>query len=142
MGAAAVPVAIAIGSALYSAYSSSKAGEAEKRASDKAADRAKLSAAQEARDTEKQHRRVIASQEAIYGASGLTMEGSPLLVQHEALTESKEQLRRIREGGEYSSGIYRSAGSQAQKAGNAGAIQSLLGGASSTYTAGAGFNWW
>ena len=140
--AQAIPVVIMAGAALYGAYSSSQAGKAERRAADKAEDRAKLSAAQEARDAEKQHRRIIASQEAIYGASGLTMEGSPLLVQHESLMESKEQLRRIREGGGYSAGIYRSAGEEATRAGTAGAIQSLLGGASSTAQAGSNYNWW
>jgi hypothetical protein len=142
MGAAAIPVLIMAATTAYSAYSSVQAGKAEKRADDKAADRAEKAAGLEAADTEKLHRRIIASQEARYGAAGLTMEGSPLLVQQEALTESRAQLERIAEGGGYVSGVYKSAGEEAVDAGEAGAIQSLLSGANSTYTAGANYNWW
>ena len=142
MGAAAIPALLTVAATAYSAYSSAQAGKAEKRADDKAAKCAKEASRLEAADTEKLHRRIIATQEALYGASGLTMEGSPLLVQQEALMESKEQLKRIVEGGGYASGVYKSAGEQAVQSGNAGAIQSLLSGASSTYTAGGNYNWW
>lgn len=140
--AQAIPIVIMAAAAGYSAYSSHQAGKAQEKAADKAADRAKLSAAREADDAEKLHRRIIASQEARYGAAGLTMEGSPLLVQHEAIKESKDQLERIREGGEYASGIYKSSGDEFSAAGDAGAIKALLSGAGSTYKAGADYNWW
>ena len=140
--AAAIPVVITAAAAAFSAYSSHKAGQAQEKAADKAEDRAKRAAALRAADTAKQHRRVIASQEASYGAAGLTMEGSPLLVQQESLKESKEQLRRIVEGGQYTSDVYKQAGDEAAMAGEAGAIQSLLSGSRSVYSQGAGYNWW
>jgi vacuolar-type H+-ATPase subunit E/Vma4 len=149
MGAAAIPVLITAAATAYSAYSSVQAGKAQEKAADKAEDRARKAAGLSAADTEKQHRRIIASQEALYGASGLTQEGSPLLVQQEALSESKEQLRRILEGGDYSADIYKQAGDEAIMAGNAGAIKSLLSGAGSVYNVASSnkpeantYNWW
>ena len=144
MAAAAPVIALVVTAAAagYSAYSSEKAARAQERSADKAEDRAKRAAALRAADTEKQHRRVIASQEASYGAAGLTMEGSPLLVQQESLKESKEQLNRILEGGQYASDVYKQAGEEASMAGEAGAIKSLLSGSTSVYNQGAGYNWW
>jgi hypothetical protein len=149
MGAAAIPVLITAAATAYSAYSSVQAGKTQEKAADKAEKRSKQAAGLAAADTEKLHRRIIASQEAIYGASGLTQEGSPLLVQQEALTESKEQLSRILEGGDYRSDIYRQAGDEAVMAGNAGGIKSLLSGAGSVYNVASSnkpeantYNWW
>jgi len=140
--APAIAMVVTAAAAAYSAYSSHQAGQAQEDAADKAEDRAKAAARLRAADTAKQHRRVIASQEASYGAAGLTMEGSPLLVQQESLKESKEQLRRIVEGGQYASDVYKQAGDEAAMAGEAGAIQSLLSGSRSVYSQGAGYNWW
>jgi hypothetical protein len=142
MGAAAIPVLVTAAATAYSAYSNVQAGKAQKKAADKAEDRSERAAGLLAVDTEKEHRRIIASQEALYGAAGLTMEGSPLLVQQEALTQSKEQLDRILEGGGFSADVYRQAGQEATMAGNAGAIQSLLSGAGDVYTSGADYKWW
>jgi len=140
--AAVIPVILTAAAAAYSAYSSVKAGKAQEKAADKAEKRAKQAATLEAADTEKLHRRIIASQEARYGAAGVTMEGSPLLVQYESLKESKDQLERIREGGQYASGVYKQAGEEAVQAGDAGAIKSLLAGAGNVYTQGADYKWW
>ena len=63
-------------------------------------------------------------------------------MQQESLKESKEQLRRIVEGGQYASDVYKQAGDEAAMAGEAGAIQSLLSGSRSVYSQGAGYNWW
>lgn len=142
MGAAAIPAIITAAAAAYSAYSSVQAGKAQEKAADKAEKRAKQAAALEAKDTEKLHRRIIAAQEARYGASGVTMEGSPLLVKYESLKESKDQLERIKEGGQYASGVYKQAGQEAVQAGDAGAIKSLLAGAGNVYSQGADYKWW
>ncbi|GAF67454.1 unnamed protein product [marine sediment metagenome] len=149
MGAAAIPIVITAAAAAYSAYSSHKAGQAQEDAAEKAEKRAKKAAGLSAADTKKQHQRIIASQEAIYGASGMTMEGSPLLVQQEALSESEEQLRRILEGGDYAANVYKQAGQEAVMAGDAGAIKSLLAGAGSVYNVASSnkpeantYNWW
>jgi hypothetical protein len=145
MGVAAIPfVAMAVTAAAtaVSVYSSIKSGQAQKDAANNAAEQAKLAAQREYSDTEKQHRRIIATQEARYGASGLTMEGSPLLVQQESLKESKEQLRRILEGGENTAGVYEASGKEAAISGYAGGIKSLTQGAESVYKVGNSFDWW
>jgi hypothetical protein len=150
MGAAvAIPILITAAATAYSGYSQVKAGKERKKAADKAADRSERAAGLLAADTKKQHQRIIASQEAIYGASGLTQAGSPLLVEQEAIKESKEQLDRILEGGGYEGDIYRRAGDEAEQVGYARGIQSLLSGAGKTYNVASSnkpeantYNWW
>ena len=145
MGVAAVPyimAAAAVASAAVSYTSSARAGRAQKSAEQRAAEQAKAAAAREAADARKLHQRIIGAQEAKYGASGLTMEGSPLLVQHEAMKESKEQLRRIAEGGEILSSAYQASGTQAARAGQTEGIKSLLQGAQSVYSTGSTYDWW
>jgi hypothetical protein len=147
--AAAIPfimLAATVASTAAGVFSTISAGNAEEDAADRAAEQSRAAASREAADTEKQHRRIIATQEARYGASGLTMEGSPLLVQQESLRESKEQLRRIMEGGENVAYAYEEKGNQAATSGYVGGIKSLLGGASSVgkivQSNPNSFNWW
>jgi len=145
-----VLAAASVASTAVSIYSNIQQGNEAEEAADKAAAQTRAAAQQRALDTEKQHRRIIATQEASYGASGLTMEGSPLLVQMESLKESEEQLRRIREGGELTAGALEERGSEAKTSGYVKAGGSLLSGASSfsnigkTYASPGKtmFNWW
>ena len=144
--------------------SSVAAGKAEERAAErtaadtraaaaKTAAQIRLSAPQKAEDTKKEHQRIIAAQAARYGASGLRMEGTPLLVQMESLKESEEQLRRIIEGGETEASIYErtgerkaatyeEAGRQAGISGQIGGVKALLSGATSMGTIGRQYHWW
>jgi hypothetical protein len=145
MGAAAIPwimTAVTVASTAVSVYSSVKEGKARENESRRLAEQSKAAAAREASDTRKQHQRIIATQKARYGASGLTMEGSPLLVEQESLKESKEQLARIMESGENQSILYEKAGSEAATSGYVGGIKSLLGGAETQYKIGSTYNWW
>ncbi len=151
--AAAIPVIVAVVSTaatVYSAVSSSKAeSSAEHRVERqelRAADQAKKIAAQKASDEEKRHRAIIGTQEARYGASGVTMEGSPLLVQMESLKESEEQLRRIREGGDISAESFKDlAQGAARRAGEAtasGYVNAATAGATGAYKIGRAYDWW
>ena len=133
MAQAAIPIVIAVIGAAATVYSSVQQGAAQKKASNRAAELARAAAAREAADAAKQHQRVIATQEATYGASGLTMEGSPLLVKQTSLRESQEELRRILEGGSNLSSMYETEGKESQAAGNIGAITAATKGAGSVY---------
>lgn len=129
-------------------------------------------AAQKAEDTAKQHRQLLAMQRARYGAAGVSMEGSPLLVQMESLNESENELLRITQAGETEARGYETQGtlygmraatarqtgagyleeagyhrSEASAAGTAGTIQgisTLLSGAGQVYQFGKSkpLNWW
>jgi len=108
--AAAVPVimmAAAVAGTAVSVYSSVQQGKAQSAAREREASQlarsaaqARTAAAQKAEDAAKEHRRILATQRARYGASGLEFTGSPLLVQIESMREGEEQLRRIIEEGE------------------------------------------
>lgn len=143
--AAAIPaiaLAVSAASTAYSFIQNRKAGEQRQEEFNRQAAQTKEQAAQLYQDTQDQHRRMLARQNAIYGASGLTSEGSPLLVEHESLRQSKEQLRRIQQAGETNSQALLEQGRNAYQVGQAEGIKSLLGGAANTYGIGRSYNWW
>lgn len=143
--AAAIPViavVASVASTAYSAYSSYRAGREEKKESRRAAEQARLRAAQRAKAKEKEHRRIIARQKARYLGSGLTMEGSPLLVEMESLKESEEELARIRAGGEAYATEYERAGTAAQRSGYVGAVGAGVRGGESLLRQGRYYDWW
>ena len=153
MSAAAVPVVLSIVGTAATVYSTMRASRAESKAEGeraaqetRAAEQAKKIAAQRAADEEKRHKAIIGTQEARYAASGVTMEGSPLLVQMESLKESEEQLRRIREGGEVESMTYKElAQASSRRAGEAktsGYVKAFAQGTAGTYRMGKSFDWW
>lgn len=141
MAQAAIPIIIAAVGAAATIYSSVQQGKAQERASDRAAKLARSASDREAADTEKQHIRAIATQEAMYGKAGLTMEGSPLLVKQTSLRESEEQLRRIREGGSNLSSMYKTEGDEARTAGTVSAVGAGVKGAESVYKIGNDYDW-
>lgn len=143
--AAAVPiiaVVASVASTAYSAYSSYRAGREEKKEHKRAAAQERLRAHQRADIEAKRHRRVIASQRARYGAAGLTMEGTPLLVEMESLRESEEELTRIRAGGEAGALASERAGRRAQTSGYVEAGGTAIGGATTLARAGRYYDWW
>lgn len=143
MAATVIPIIISVASTAYSAYSSYQAGREEKREHKKVAEQRRIQAAQRAKIEEKRHRSIIASQRARYGAAGLTMEGTPLLVQMESMRESEEELTRIRAGGEVMAQASERAGRQAQRSGYVEAGGAVLGGATTlTRIAGRYYDWW
>jgi hypothetical protein len=143
--AAAIPfvmAAVTIASTAYSAFSSIAAGKEEKKRQDEAAKQARRAAEIEAETKGEEHRRILAAQRARYGASGLTFEGSPLIVQFESMKESEKELARILETGGIKAEAYEQAGKEAAKVGTIKAIQYGLGGMESTFKLGRQYNWW
>lgn len=110
MGAAAVGAGVSV-------YSAIRAGEEEEKAAKREARRERFAAAQRAEIKRKEHQRLIARQRARYGAAGLTMEGTPLLVQIESMRESEEELARILAGGEMYASEAERAGRAARRSG-------------------------
>jgi len=151
--AEAIPVILGVVSVASTVYSAVSSSQAETRAEHqverqqiRAADQARKIAAQKASDEEKRHRAILGTQEARYGPFGLTMEGSPLLVQMESLKESEEQLRRIREGGEieYTTAkeLAQAAGKRAGEAQASGYVGAIGSAATGTYKYGKAYDWW
>ena len=137
-----IMMAVAVAGTAYSVSQSAKAGKMQQQAANKAAEQSRYAATQLAQDTAEKHQRIIATQEARYGAAGLTMEGSPLLVQNESLLQSKEQLRRIKEAGENQSLAYLSSGEELAMASKAQGAQAVMSGASEVAKTGSNYNWW
>ena len=141
MGQAAIPIIIAVVGAAATVYSAQQQGAAQKKAADRSAEQAARAAELAAQDAAEQHKRAIATQEAMYGKAGVTMEGSPLLVKQTSLKESEEQLRRIREGGVNLSDMYRTEGKESQAAGNIKAVGAGIKGADTVYKIGNDYDW-
>ena len=151
-----IMVAAAVAGTAVSVYSAVQAGEQAKSAREREAGQLERSAAQarkaaalKAEDTRKQHLRLLAAQRARYGASGLEMEGTPLLVQMESMKESEEQLRRIIEEGElgYASQTDAAAesrliGGQAATSGYVRAAGAGVQGVGTIESIGRNYKWW
>lgn len=153
MGAASIPIVLSVVGTAATVYATMEARKAEARAErdvkaqeERAAAQASKIAEQKAKDEEKRHRSIIATQEARYAASGVTMEGSPLLVKMESLKESEEQLRRIREGGKVEELTHKelaqAAGRRAGEAEKSGYVTGLAQAAGGGYEIGKRFDWW
>lgn len=153
MGVAAIPIILSVvgtGAAVYGSMQAAKAQAGAEKSIKKqelrAAEQAKKIAAQKAEDEEKRHKAIIGTQEARYAASGVTMEGSPLLVQMESLKESEEQLRRIREGGEVEymthKELAQGAGRRAGETTRSGYVTALGQASGGAYNIGSRYDWW
>jgi len=149
MGAAAIPVILSVVSTGAALYGTMQQAKAEKRVAGqevRAAEQARKIAAQRAEDEGKRHKAILATQRARYAASGVTMEGSPLLVQMESLRESEEQLKRIREGGEVEymthKELAQAAGERARTTRISGYTTAVTEGARDVYKTGRTYDWW
>lgn len=139
MSYAAIPAIIAMVGAAASVYGTIQSGKAESKAAREQAAQAERVSKQKAQDEEKRHQAILATQEARYAASGLTMEGSPILVKMESMKESEEQLRRIREGGEYES---MTSMERAKSAKRSGAVAAVGETAKGVKDVGTSLDWW
>ena len=98
-----------------SAYSSYAQGQAQEKAADENAQIA-LANAQAAEDKakydEEMHRekvkKLLSAQRALYGASGVDMAGSPLMVQEDTLSQGEMDALAIRKGGSVAAAEQRS----------------------------------
>jgi len=144
-----VAVAVAVVSAGVSAYSQYSAGENAAEEADynaKVAEQNALAEKDKASYDENIHRdnvrKLLSTQRALYGKSGVDMTGSPLLVMEDTAAKSEIDALAIRHGGDIAAAQQRSAatlskmrGKNAQTAGYIGAGSSLLSGASSALKA-------
>ena len=135
--AAAVSAVAGAGGAVYS-------GEMQKKAADYNADVANvnaLMAQNKAKADEQAHRamvaKILSSQRALYGKSGLSMEGSPLLVMEDTALQGELDALTIRYGGDVAAAnarsqanLQRMQGRAAQTSGYISAGTTLLSGAS------------
>jgi len=137
-----ISVFASVASTAVSAYSSYRAGEEEEKARKRAAMQARQRAEQLATAKEKEHRRLLATQRARYGAAGMTLEGTPLLVQMESMRESEEELERIKAGGEAYATEQERVGRQAARSGYVGAIGYGVGGVTTLSRIGRYYDWW
>jgi hypothetical protein len=86
-------------------------------------------------DEMEKRRRVIAKQASMYGASGLEMEGSPLLVQAESIFNSERNLQRTMDISNYY-------GQQEENQANAAIVRSVSQGTNTGLGIGKAYNWW
>ena len=144
--AAIIAAAAAVAAAGVTAYAAVKQGEAaDKNArfnaklAEREAMQKKMSAEAAAEDARRRHERVLATQRAQYGASGIDPnEGSSLLVMMDSQDEAALDEARIRWGGreeattlQAEANVQRWRGRQAKAAGYLGAGAAILGGLSS-----------
>lgn len=134
-------IAVAAGAGV-AAYGQHQAGKAEEKAQkynakvqQAQAESERKAGAYQARQIEEEGRRVQARQRLLYGASGITAEGSPLLLLEDtALQIQQDKQMAIYNAGrrgqfyEYGAGLSLMRGRQSKTAGKIGAFGSLLGG--------------
>lgn len=163
-----IAVAATVASTAYSIVSSNEAASEAHEQAKEAAGRAMATAGLEAqnaeriagerrKDEEDRRRRILSAQRASYAASGLQMEGSPLLVQADTILASEENMARITLGQElttneaYRFGLekaeqYRDIGNAALEAGTARSVQAGFQGATNlanqVNTMGKAYKWW
>ncbi len=131
---------VSVVAAGVSAYSAVKQGEAQKEAAE-ANEEIALANAQaiqeKAKYDEEMHRekvkKILKSQRALYGGSGVDMEGTPLMVQADTMEQGELDAMAIRRGGDVAAAeqrsmakLYKMQGKAAQKQGYYSAGSSLL----------------
>ena len=140
----AVAIALMVAATAASAYASYQSGKMQKEAADTSATLAERDAANQraaakirAENYAEEARRHMATMRAQYAASGVGMEGTPLLVMMNTAREVEKDLQRIKWGGEAQAnafegeaGLQRMIGKQAYQQGIMGAGTTLLSGAS------------
>lgn len=137
--------AFAVLSGLVTAYSAYQQGEAanaaarrQARIAEQQGEYAKLAAAADAETKRRQYDRLLGTQRARYGASGvLGSEGSPLLVMMQSEEEAALDVARVRHGGsvaahglQIEADTYRFQGKQAKRQARLQAYSSILSGVS------------
>ena len=140
----AVAIGLMVAATAASTYAAYEGGRQQKKAAETSATLAERDAENQraaakirAENYAEEARRRMATMRAGYAASGVTMEGTPLLVMMETAREVEKDIQRIKWGGEAQAaafegeaGLQRMIGKQAYQQGIMGAGTSLLTGAS------------
>ena len=123
-----VPI-LTVAATAYSAYSSYQSGQEAKSAKKKEA--ARLAESYKVREEQERERgrRLLATQRARMGASGIEYEGSPLLVQMESAAQLEKDLLNIRRGAQWDISETLFEGEQYARAGTRRAGTTILTGA-------------
>lgn len=136
-----VVAAVSVAGTAYSAYSSHQAGEAAESAEKKQA----YMLSEQARVREEQQRlnakRLLATQRSRIGASGVTMEGSPLLGMMETQAQYEKDLLNIRMGTQWELSETLGRGKAYGEAGNVRAGTTLLTGLGNIAQIGNQYGW-
>lgn len=139
---AAISAIAGAGSAIYSGIKQEEAADYNAAVSEQAARAAKDKASYEEDIHRERVRKLISSQRALYGKSGVDMSGSPLLTLEDTAGQGELDALAIRYGGNVSAAQNRSAATLSRMQGSAArtssyiqAGSSLLTGASSTVKA-------
>jgi len=110
-----ISAVVAAASAGYSAYSQQQAGEARKEEAEEnaiIAEQNAQAAEDKAKYDEEMHRqkvkKLLKSQRALFGGSGVEMEGSPMMVQADTANQGEMDALAIRKGGSVAAAEQRS----------------------------------
>lgn len=147
VGLVATVVSTAVG--VYASYQQGQAQQKAAKVNAKVAENQATAARNAAMVREQQHkeqiRRLAGTQRAVAGASGIALEGSPLLVMADTLEQAELDAQRIHYGGDVSAMGFESQarlsrwqGAQAAHAGAVGAGATLLSGAAKAASYGGG----
>ena len=149
MSLAVAAVVVSAVGVVTSAYGQYEQGQAQKKwgsysaaVAERDAETARLNAEYEAGLQRKETQKLLGRQRALYGKSGVTLEGSPLLMMAETAAEGELDALMIERGGRTQAQGYRSEailsrmkGGAAKRAGYYGAGSTLLTGAARGYSA-------
>jgi hypothetical protein len=133
--AAIAGTAVSVGSTIYQAVNQQQAGQQAKSASEYNAATTETSAASDVAQADQDMRRKIASEQAAYGGSGATLEGSPLLVMSDQASQGELNKRLIQYRADVQATQQLSAGQTAATQGTAQAGATILTGATKLYDA-------
>jgi len=140
--AAIIAAVVAAASTMYASHEQSKAADYNKKVAEVEAENAQNKAAYEERAHRENLKRILSSQQALYGKAGVDMSGTPLLVMEESAEQGELDALAIRYGGDVAAArarseanLYKMQSSSAKKTGYASAGSSLLTGAAKAYSA-------
>ena len=120
--AAIAGAAASVGGATYAAVQSSAASDRQAKFATQQAEVAKAAAAAEAADARRKARYLLGKEAAAAGASGVRLEGSPLLVMLDSAAESELEAQRKLYAGELQGAGYSARADEYRSAGRSAAI--------------------
>ena len=139
---AAVGAAASVGGAAYSAVSASAAASRQAKFAQQQAEAARSAASVEAEDTRRRARYLLGKEAAAEGASGIQLEGSPLLVMLDSAAESELDAQRKLYAGELQGAGYTARAEEARQTGSRAAIGFGIQAGTTLLTAGSSYGRW
>lgn len=141
--AAIIAAVVTAATTIYASHEQSKAADYNAKVADVEAENARNKAAYEEQAHRENLKRILSSQQALYGKAGVDMSGTPLLVMEETAKQGELDALAIRYGGDVAAArarseanLYKMKSSSAKSTGYMAAGSSLLTGASKAYSYG------